>query len=129
MAVDSNGDAWVANLNTVGSTLGSVVKILNSGSGCSTDNTVASWSGATSPDGCVVQYTTLDVNTVTISALAIDGADNLWVRPAPCTARPDESLQIIVCTPSGVTICLMPGRIVCEVTCVRLRYPKQCIAE
>ena len=84
MAVDSNGDAWVANLNTVGSTLGSVVKVLNSGTGCSTGNTLkaGSWTGNTSPDNCVVQFTALDVNTVAISALAIDGADNLWVRPA-----------------------------------------------
>lgn len=34
---------------------------------------------ATSTDSCVVQYTTLTDNTLTITALAIDGSDNLWV--------------------------------------------------
>ena len=62
--------------------LRSVVKILNSGSGCSTSNavTAGSWTGSTSPDGCVVQYTALSSSAVTITALALDGADNLWVR-------------------------------------------------
>ena len=87
VAVTSTGDAWIANLNTVGSTAGSLVKIQNSGCTGTTSTSVAltgTWaSGATSPDGCVVQYTVLDDNLVTISAIAVDGADNLWVRPNP----------------------------------------------
>ena len=63
----------------------SVVKIKNSGCTGSTDNTLfaGSWTGSTSNDGCVVQFTELDDNAVTISAIALDGADNLWVCPAP----------------------------------------------
>ena len=62
----------------------SVVKIKSSGCTGSTSSvlTAGTWTGTVSPDNCVVQYTTLDSNAVTISALAIDGADNLWVRPA-----------------------------------------------
>lgn len=66
----------------------SVVKIKNVCSGTAgTDysngpTTLLPWAvdAASSPDDCVVQYTTLADNTLTITALAIDGSDNLWVR-------------------------------------------------
>ena len=67
----------------------SVVKIKNvctgtAGTAYSNSNTkVGTWAtGVTSADACVVQYTALNNNALTISAMAIDGADSLWVRRA-----------------------------------------------
>lgn len=71
----------------------SVVKVKSLCSGAagidySDGPTAIAWtSGSTSTDSCVVQYTTLSDNSVTITALAIDGADNLWVWPALCMLR------------------------------------------
>jgi hypothetical protein len=66
----------------------SVVKIKNVCTGTAgTDysdgpTVVLPWdvNAASSPDNCVVQYTTLTDHALTINALAIDGSDNLWVR-------------------------------------------------
>lgn len=64
----------------------SVVKIMNvcngtAGKHYSNGATTFLWSsGRASTDACVVQYTALSDSTLTITALAIDGADNLWVR-------------------------------------------------
>ena len=66
----------------------SVVKIKNTGCAntYSTGSAVSgNWaaSATQSPDGCVVQYTTLPTSAVAITALAIDGEDSLWVCPIP----------------------------------------------
>lgn len=71
----------------------SVVKIKNTGCTGSTTNAVTPWAtGTTSPDNCAVYYTTLDDNKVTISAMAIDGEDNLWVCPAKLPSQLTASL-------------------------------------
>ena len=66
----------------------SVVKIKNAcganpGTAYSNSATkIGSWTTDASPDACVASYLTLDDNTLTISAMAIDGDDSLWVRHA-----------------------------------------------
>ena len=65
----------------------SVVKIKNvctgtAGTDYSVSSTPIAWtSGSTSPDKCVVQYTLLSDSALVITAIGLDGADNLWVRP------------------------------------------------
>lgn len=89
---------------------GSVVKITNV---CAGTAGVAYSNSATplayGTDACVVQATVLDDNAVRITALALDGADNLWVRPwfahySPSSAMGASLLvTLLTWTPFGPT--------------------------
>lgn len=65
----------------------SVVKILSACTGTAGSDysngpsTLLSWDigSSSSTDSCVVQYTRLTDNRLTITAMAVDASDNLWV--------------------------------------------------
>ena len=70
-----------------------MVKILGDTacSGTNTGGTPAGWTGnlpSSTPGDCAItSFVQLPETTTTISAMAVDGADNLWVRTCPLLRR------------------------------------------